>query len=700
MRWLGRELGFGIALVFVIFHFSGRKELSMTELEKPVRLEKHGDVRVDEFFWMKERDSAPVLKFLEAENARVAEATADVQGLKEKMVQEMRSRVKEDDQTVPIKEGEFHYLTRFEKGKEYPIYLRRRGSPEAKDEVIADINDLAKGFDYYSASINVSPNHQVMALMVDTKGRRFYDIRFKNLVTGEFLSDQIPSTTGNLVWAKDNRTLFFSRQHPETLRSYQIYRYELGGKAPELVYEEKDETFRVYVSAGKDNEFLFLTVDSTLSTEVHYLKADDPHGQWQVVLPREKDHEYSVTYGGDRFFILTNWQAKNFRVMEAPFSARDKSAWREVIPHRPDVYLEDLDVYRGHVVTEERFNGLTRISVMERSTKKIKAVEFPDETYVTGFTDLPEYDSPVLRYSYESLVRPASVFDYNFASQQSTLRKEREVPGYDRTKYVTRRLWATAQDGTKVPISLLQNKDRSQADGPLLLYGYGSYGYSVDPHFNSNVFSLVDRGFAYAIAHIRGGSEMGRHWYEDGKLLKKKNTFMDFIACAEHLIAQRYTSAAHLYMMGGSAGGLLMGAVMNLRPDLFKGVVAAVPFVDVITTMLDDSIPLTTSEYDEWGNPNDPKYYDYMKSYSPYDNVKPQAYPNVLVTTGYHDSQVQYWEPAKWVARLRAKKTDKNLLLFKTEMGAGHSGKTGRFERLKEIGLDYAFLLKLEGHKD
>lgn len=669
--------------------------------KKPVRLEKHGDARVDNYFWMNERDSAPVLEFLNGENAYVEEVMGGTREFREALIKEMRGRVKEEDATVPLKDGEYYYQTQFKEGKEYPIFVRRKGDPKAPEEIMADVNEMAKGHSYFNcAGANVSPNHQLVGLAADSQGRRFYDLRFKNLATGEFLPDEIKAMTGGLVWAKDSKTVFYAKQHPETLRAYQIYRYELGSNQPELVFEETNETFYVFVEASKDNAMLFIKSHSTLSTEVRYLDANDPKGQWQVFQKREPDHEYDVVWAGDRFYIVTNWQAKNFRVMEAAFTSRDKNDWREVVPHRPDVYVESADAYRNHLVLEERFNGLNQLTVRDRRTGKSHQVSFADETYMASLIDLPEYDSPVFRYTYESLVQPSSVYDFSFADFTSTLKKEREVPTYDRSKYLARRLWATAADGTKVPISLLMKKDRPQSGGPLLLYGYGSYGMSMDPYFNSNVISLVDRGFAYAIAHIRGGSEMGRHWYEDGKLLKKRNTFTDFIACGEYLIDEKYTSKQHLYIMGGSAGGLLMGAVLNLRPDLFNGAVAAVPFVDVVTTMLDDSIPLTTFEYDEWGNPNDQKYYDYMKTYSPYDNVTTKAYPNILVTTGYHDSQVQYWEPAKWVARLRELKTDKNLLLFKTEMSAGHSGASGRFERLKEIALNYAFFLKLEGIRE
>ncbi|MGE0762411.1 MAG: S9 family peptidase [Bdellovibrionales bacterium] len=669
--------------------------------KKPVTHEKHGDKRLDNYFWMKERDSAPVMEFLKSENARVEQVLGDTKALQEALIKEMRSKIKEDDSSVPVKDGEYYYYSRFETGREYPIYERKKGSLDAKAELLIDVNAAAKGYDYYSSTGPVvSDNHQVMAVAADKVGRRFYDISFKDLSSGQTLNDKIPATTGDMEWAKDNKTLFYVKQDPETLRAFQVFRYVLGSNKSELVYEEKDETFHLGLSVSKGGDYLFILSHATVSDEVRFLPAKDPMGQWQVIAPRERGHEYSVTWGGgDKLYILTNWKAKNFRLMETTLPSRRKEDWQEVVAHRQDVFLEDLDVYRDFMVLQERFKGLSRLTVQTRKDGKSFPVEFPDQSYVANLASLPEYDSSVFRYTYESLVRPPSVFDYEVAAKKATLRKEREVPGYDRTQYTSERLWATAKDGVKVPISILYRKDRPRQGGPALLYGYGSYGMSMEPWFSSGVLSLVDRGFAYAIAHIRGGSEMGRHWYEDGKLLKKMNTFTDFVASAEYLIQEKYTSADHLHIMGGSAGGLLMGAVINLRPDLFKGVVAAVPFVDVMTTMLDDSIPLTTSEYDEWGNPNEKKFYDYMRAYSPYDNVEAKNYPNILVTTGYHDSQVQYWEPAKWVAKMRDLKTDSNLLLFHTELSAGHSGASGRFERLKDMARNYAFYLKLEGIK-
>jgi oligopeptidase B len=664
----------------------------------PVQLEKFGDVRIDNYFWMKERDTEAVLSFLKEENAQTDSALSDSRGLTEKIFGEMRSRIKEEDDSVPIKDGNYYYKTRFKRGQEYPLYVRQAGSLKNPEQVIADVNQLAKGFAYFNmAQPEVSPNHNIAVLAADKVGRRFYDLSFRDLQSGEFLPDRISDTTGNVIWAADNQTIFYTKQDPETLRAFQVYRYRLGTKTPVLVFEEKDDTFDVNVWASKDNSVLFIGSSATVSNEVQVLDGGRPDDQWRILAPRERHHEFHIMYGGDRYFILTNWQAKNFRLMEAPLNSKGKSDWKEVIPHSPDIFLEGLDVYRHHVVLQARGHGLIRLQVFNRSKNTTGLVEFPEVAYTAEIQALPDYDSPVFRFNYSSLVRPASVFEYTFADGKSVLRKEKEVPGFDRLKYVTERIWAVAPDGVKVPISLVRQNKPKGTPQPLLLYGYGSYGLSSDAQFDSTVFSLVDRGFVYAIAHIRGGSEMGRGWYDDGKLLNKRNTFTDFIASAEHLVKQGYTIPEHLHINGGSAGGLLMGAVINMRPELFKGVVAEVPFVDVMTTMLDDTIPLTTSEYDEWGNPNEKIYYDYMRTYSPYDNVEAKAYPHMLVLTGYHDSQVQYWEPAKWVAKLRELKTDDHLLLFKTEMKAGHSGVSGRFEALKNIALSYAFFLKLEG---
>lgn len=669
----------------------------------PHRMEIHGDTRVDDYFWMRERDTPAVLDYLKQENVRTEEAMAPVAGLEKTLYREMRSRIKEDDASVPVFDQGYYYYWRYQAGQEYPLHCRRHGSLDAPEEVILDENQAAEGHAYFQvAAAEVSPDQRLLAYAVDTVGRRIYDIYFKDLTTGELRKDKISAVTPDFVWAADNKTVFFVRQDPETLRSYQLYRYEVGGGAgPELVYEEKDTTYNIGVDASKTHKFLFLGIEKRDSTETRVLRADDPHGAWRVFQAREKDHEYSIEDGGDGFYILTNWKAKNFRLMRAPYEATDKSEWKEVVPHDPRVFLETFDVYEKFLVIAQRENGLSQLAVRGRAGQKPRTLKFPDPAYEVALQPLPDYHSDVVRFRYESLVQPPSVIEEDFATEKRVLRKLREVPGYNKDLYETRRLWAPAPDGTLVPISLVMRKDR-KLDGksPLLLYAYGSYGLTTDVYFRSSVVSLLDRGFAFALAHIRGGSEMGREWYEQGRMFHKMNTFTDFIASAEKLIHDGYTSPEHLHIMGGSAGGLLMGAVINMRPDLFKGVVAMVPFVDVLTTMLDETLPLTTGEYNEWGDPRIKEQYMYMRRYSPYDNIERKAYPNLLVTTGYHDSQVQYWEPAKWVAKLREMKTDDHLLLLNTEFGAGHSGASGRFESLKTLAKEYAFILMLEGSKE
>ncbi len=665
----------------------------------PHRHEAHGDVRHDDYFWMRERDSAPVLDFLRQENRRTAEALAPVAGLEKSLYQEMRSRIKEDDSSVPVFDRGYFYYVRYEAGQEYAIHCRKKGSLEAKEEIILDENVMAKGHSYFDlGEMQTSPDQRFVAFALDIVGRRIYDIFIKDLQTGETLKDHIVAVTPNLVWAADNKTLFYSRQDPETLRSFQIYRYELSSGAPELVFEEKDTTYNVEVGDSKRGGMLFMASQKRDSSEWYTLDASKPRGEWKKFWPRENDHEYSLVDGGDRLYVLTNWQARNFRLMEASFTATDKREWKEVLPHNEKIYLEGADVYEKFLIISERENGLAQVRVRDRASSKDRLLKFPDPAYEVAAFGLPDYQSTYMRFKYESLVQPPSVYDEEIATEKRSLRKVREVPGYNKDLYEVKRLWATAKDGAKVPLSVLLKKGLKLDGGnPVLLYGYGSYGLTTDVYFRGHALSLVDRGFVFALAHIRGGSEMGRDWYENGRLKNKMNTFTDFIGCAESLIKDKYTSAKHLYMMGGSAGGLLMGAVMNLRPDLFNGVIAAVPFVDVLTTMLDESIPLTTGEYKEWGDPRIKEQYMVMKEYSPYDNVQAKAYPNLLVTTGYHDSQVQYWEPAKWVARLREMKTDKNQLLLYTELEAGHSGASGRFEALKTLAKEYAFILMLEG---
>lgn len=672
---------------------------------KPHILEKHGHRRVDNYYWLRERDNPETIAYLEAENAYTDSIMAHAKAFEEKLFEEIKGRIKETDMSVPYKMDDYFYYTRVEEGKEYPIYARKRESLQNPEQLMLDVNELARGKSFCAVGGRaVSFRQNILAYAVDTQGRRIYDVSFKNLETGEILEDQLPEVTGNMAWANDNKTLFYSKQDSKTLRSFRIFRHVLGTDPANdpLIYEENDETFSTYVFKTKSKKYLMIVSSQTLSDEYRYLDAGDAEGEFTVFLLRERDHEYDVDHYEDRFYIRTNDRAKNFRLMATPVDRTSKENWQEVIPHREDVLLRNFEIFREHLVVEERREGLIRIRIMPWTGEGEHYLSFDEPAYLAHIGINPEFDTPLLRYGYTSMTTPGSVYDYNMVSRERVLLKREEVlGGFDSSQYKTERLYATAQDGARVPISLVYRKElRRNEPNPLLLYGYGSYGHSLDAAFSSPRLSLVDRGFVYAIAHIRGGQEMTRQWYEDGKLLKKRNTFTDFVACAEHLIEQGWTSPDKLFAMGGSAGGLLMGAVVNLRPELFKGVVAQVPFVDVVTTMLDPSIPLTTGEYDEWGDPNRKECYDYMLSYSPYDQVEAKDYPNLLVTTGLHDSQVQYWEPAKWVAKLRAMKTDQNRLLLKTNMEAGHGGASGRYQRYREIAFDYTFILDLAGIKE
>lgn len=660
-------------------------------------LQKHGDRRLDPYFWMNQRDSKNVLDYIQAENSYADSILAKSKSISDQLFKEMKGRILEDDSTAPYKKDNFYYYVRHEKGKEYPIYCRKQGSLEGREEIILDVNTLARGKKYYSAYVSdISPNQEWLAFAVDDVGRRFYTIYFKNLKTQEVLKDKIADVTGNWVWATDSIG-FYSYQHRETLRSERIFRYDLQKKKSVEVFFEKDETFNVGISKTLNGQTLIIDTGSTDSSEVHTLPARNPEGPFKVFLKREKKHEYSVFDGGDAFYILTNWKAKNFRLMKTPYTNTAKSQWRDVIPHRETVFLEGLVVFKHFIAAAVRTKGLTQIELRDRRTKKLSRIAFPDPVYDTGIGTNEEYETEVLRYYYNSMVQPASIYDYNVKTAKSTLIKQKDVPSYVASQYTSERVWSKSQDGARVPISLVYKIDKfNKGQNPLFVYGYGSYGMSMDASYNSNIISLLDRGFVYAIIHVRGGQEMGRDWFENGRLMKKKNTFTDFISATEHLVKKGYGKSGHIYMQGGSAGGLLMGAVMNLRPDLYYGVHAAVPFVDVVTTMLDDSIPLTTAEYEQWGNPNEKKAYKYIKSYSPYNNVTAQKYPHVLITTGYHDSQVQYWEPLKWAAKLRDHNQADSLIVMKTEMGAGHSGVTGRFSALKERADQYSFIVWLE----
>lgn len=665
--------------------------------KKDFIIEKHGDRRVDPYYWMRERDSQPVLDYLKAENEYYEKVTARAADLKADLFKEMRSRIKEDEESVPYKKEDYFYYSRYDKGAEYPVFYRRRESLKNPEEVILNAPELAAGKKYYQlGGMAISPDQKILAFSVDTVGRRFYDIYFRNLESGKILDFKIEATTGSMVWAEDNKTLYYIKQNPNTLRAENAYRITLNGQ-PELIYFEPDETFHLSLSKSLTKDFIFITSNSTLSTEVRFIDARDPKADPQVFHPREKKHEYHVWHGGDRFYILTNYRAENFRVMEAFAGKTARKYWKEVIPHNKKVLIDDLAVFKDFFVTRERKNALNQLVVHSRLKKSKKSIQFPDPAYVVEFGTNANYETDVFRYEYQSMGRAPTTYDYNVKKQKSVVVKEKEIPNYSSKNYKTLRLFATARDGERIPISLLVKKNyKPNGKNPLFVYGYGSYGISIDPGFDRTVLSLVDRGFAYAILHIRGGTEKGRYWYESGKLLRKKNTFNDFIDATEFLLKKKYGARGHVYAMGGSAGGLLMGAVANMRPDLYRGIIAAVPFVDVVTTMLDETIPLTTFEYDEWGNPNDPKYYKYMKSYSPYDNVKPQAYPNIFIATGYHDSQVQYWEPAKWAQRLRENNKGDSLILFRTDMSAGHSGTTGRFQSVEEDAMYYSFFLMLE----
>ena len=689
------------------------------------RHEKHGDVRRDDYHWLRHRDDPEVVAYLEAENAYVEERLGHTTTRQHELFEEIKGRIKQDDVSVPYREGTYHYYHRYEDGREYRVYCRtplRPDDPPGSESEVApvehvtlDVNTLASGHEYCDVgAVGVSPNERLLAYVVDTVGRRLYDIHVRDLETGTTLSDVISGVTGNFVWANDNQTVVYTKQDPTTLRSYQVFRHRLGDDvaADTLIFQEDDETFTCGVGKSRSRRFIFIGTYQTLTTEYHVLDADGPVGSPQVFLPRETGHEYHIDHYRDRFYVRSNANATNFCLLETPPSTGSESVaddvvlsaardrWRAVVPHRDDVLIEAFELFRDHLVVQERADGLVRLRITPWNGDAGHDVELSEptyEAYIDAHNKIP--DTTVLRFGYSSLTTPASEYDYDMLTRERTLLKREEVlGGFDTNDYRAERVIATAADGTSVPISLVSRRDAPR-DGtsPLLLYGYGSYGLSMDAGFGSPRLSLLDRGFVFAIAHVRGGQELGRRWYDDGKLGRKRNTFTDFIACAEHLVAERYTTPDRLFAMGGSAGGLLMGAVMNLRPDLLHGVVAQVPFVDVLTTMLDDSIPLTTGEYDEWGNPNEPEAYEYIKSYSPYDNVVASAYPHLLVMTGLHDSQVQYWEPAKWVARLRTVKTDDHLLLLKTNMDAGHGGASGRYQRYRETALQYAFLLDLAG---
>ncbi|MDF2933036.1 MAG: family peptidase [Chryseobacterium sp.] len=666
-------------------------------------LEIHGDKRIDHYFWMNDRENPEVIKYLEEENAYEEAMMKETEAFQEDLYEEMKARYKKDDESLPYFFNEYWYIVRYEEGKEYPIFCRRFQTMENPEEIILDVNILAEGQEFFEvANVAVSPSNELASFSEDNVGRRIYSLNFKNLKTGEILSDKIENTTGKAVWANDNEHVFYIRKD-ESLRAYKVYRHKLGTNPAEdvLIFHEEDETFDVTVFKTKSLEYIFLASSSTISDEHHFIPADNVFAEWKVIQSRIDDLEYSVEHYKDEFYIITNADdATNFKIVKTKIENCGMENWVDVIPHRAEVLLEGFEIFRDYLVLEEREEGLLQIKIINEKNGETYDLPFSDPTYTAYIGLNLEFNTEILRYGYTSLTVPSSTFEYNMKDKTTKLLKQQEVLGgkFLPENYISERIWANSRDGeVKIPISLVYHKDtKKTAETPVLLYGYGSYGHTVDASFSNVRLSILDRGFIYAIAHIRGGEYLGREWYEDGKMLFKKNTFSDFIDAGKYLIKENYTSSKHLYAMGGSAGGLLVGAVVNYEPQLFNGIVAQVPFVDVVTTMLDETIPLTTGEYDEWGNPNDEEYYHYMKDYSPYDNVEAKDYPNMLITTGFHDSQVQYWEPAKWVAKLRELKTDNNLLLFKTDMSSGHGGASGRFESLKEDALEYAFLLKLE----
>ena len=663
--------------------------------KKPKTTNIHGVTLVDDYFWLREKTNPAVLAHLQAENAYAEELMKPTAALQEKLYNEMVSHIKETDVNVPYRWGNYFYYTRTEKGKQYPIFCRKKGSTEAPEEIVIDQNELAKGQKFMSIGLFVpSDDGNLLAYSTDNTGYRQYTLQVKDLRTGQPFSERI-ERVNNLSWANDNKTFFYVTEDPVTKRSDKFFRHVLGNDKSDLVYEEKDELFDIGTGRSRDKAVIFLEAFSKTSTEVRYLLASEPNSELKVILPRQADHEYDVSYRNNLFYIRTNKDAKNFRIVTAPVSDPSEKNWKEFVPHRPAVKVEGIDLFADHAVLSEWENGLQQLEVIDFKTNKHRSIEFPEPVYSVFLSANREFNTNVVRYSYNSLVTPDSTFDYDMNTGKSVLLKQTEVPGgFDRTNYKAERVFATASDGTRIPTSMVYRKGvKMDGSAPLLLYGYGSYGASIPPTFSSTRLSLLDRGVIFVIAHIRGGGELGEEWRQAGRMMNKMNTFTDFIASAEALIKMKYTSKDRLVIQGGSAGGLLMGAVSNMRPDLFKAVVSQVPFVDVLNTMLDASLPLTTSEYIEWGNPNDKPAFEYMKQYSPYDNIAKKDYPAMLVKVSLNDSQVPYWEGTKLVAKLRAMKTDSNPLLLKVNFGAGHGGSSGRYDALREIAFDYAFML-------
>jgi len=703
---------FYYSLIAIIFTISCNENILMKENSKlipptakkiPYQHKIHGDIRVDNYYWLRERDNPEVTDYLERENDYFDKLTIQSKPIQKELFSEMKSRIKEDDSSVPYFYNGYWYITKFETGKSYPIYTRKKVSLSAKEELLVDVNIEAKGYEYFSLiGVNISPDNSKMSYAIDTQSRRKYTLYIKDLITNEKLETKIKNTTGGSVWANDNKHLFYTKKDSETLRSNEVYRHNLEIKNidDQLIYIETDDTFSVGIGKSKSNDYIFISSYSTLTTEYQYLNANSPTKKFKKIQERIRGLEYNVSHYKEYFYIMTNHNnSNNFKLVKTPIESTEIKNWISIIDHRKDVLLEDIELFENFWVTSEKKNGLNQLIIHSWDGKPSYFLPIEGETYSLSIGNNPQFDSERLRYSHNSLSNPPSVMEFDMKSKKNFVLKTQKVldHNFKSDNYIEKRIWAKSKDGTNIPISLIYHKKtKLSSKTPLLQYAYGSYGYTIDPYFSISRLSLLDRGFVYAITHVRGGDYLGRSWYEDGKLLKKKNTFTDFIACSKFLINKGYTSSKHLYAYGGSAGGLLMGVIINDSPEIYNGVIAAVPFVDVMTTMLDETIPLTTGEYDEWGNPNDKDYYNYMLSYSPYDQVKKQNYPNILVTTGLHDSQVQYWEPAKWVAKIRDYKNNSNVVFLQTDMKTGHGGASGRFDALKEVARDYAFLLQLE----
>ncbi|MAR62977.1 MAG: oligopeptidase B [Flavobacteriaceae bacterium] len=694
-----------ISIILILTFFISCNMNDNTPSAKKIKKELivHDDIRIDNYYWLNDKNDTNVINYLNDENNFTQKTLKNTEDLQEILFDEMKSRIKEDDMSVPYFFNEYWYIKRFEKGKDYPIYTRKHKSLNNDEEILLDVNKLASKHAYYNVgSISVSPNNRILAYSFDTLSRRLYSIKFFDLKTKKHFKETIKNTTGSITWANDNKTIFYSKKEDKTLRVNKIYRHQLNSdvKNDKLIFEEKDEQFSTGIYKTKTQEYLIIASRSTLTSEMRFLNANTPNEEFQLFTKREKNHEYSINHFDNNFYILTNSEnSKNFRVMRCSVKDTSISSWEEIIPHRKEILIEDIELFDEYFVIVEREKGLMKFRIKKWKTNDEFYLPFEGETYNASLGINLDFNSKQLRYNFTSLTNPSSIIEFDMSKKSKNILKIQEVvdENFKSSNYESKRVWANSHDGTKIPISIVKRKETIYGENtPLLLYGYGSYGITIDPYFSSTRLSLLDRGFVFAIAHVRGSEYLGRNWYENGKLLKKKNTFLDFISSAKYLISEQYTSSRHLYAMGGSAGGLLMGAVINMEPELFNGVIAAVPFVDVMTTMLDESIPLTTLEYDEWGNPNDLEYYNYMLSYSPYDNISNLNYPNLLITTGLHDSQVQYWEPAKWIAKLRDYNKSKNYLLLHTNMDTGHGGASGRFNALKEIAMEYAFLIGLE----